>query len=436
LCPSSGEYERFTAAILNAAIAPVVGRYTARLAGGIGPGTLRLLRQNLGILPPAEAQRFPARALFSGPAGGVLATAQTLAAAGLPQGAAFDSGGTSADVCLVSDGAAVHDDGSIAYIDQGGALRVGPQSAGADPGPACYGRSDEPTVTDAHVALGHLGADTLLGGGFPIDVDAAVRAVERLGRRIGLSAAKAARGILAIADATMARAVLAITAERAVDPAHVPLVAYGGAGGLHAAGLVRQAGMPFALVPPLPGAFSALGLALAGEAIEATAACRFVVDGRSLPRLLQQARELAAAAVGQLGCRGRVRVTAHARYAGQGAALRLPCSPRLAADFAREHARRYGFALAQPVEIVRLTARAETPPRRLPAAVQAASAPARAAGRRRPPVGGAAIKVVARAELRTAQRGPLVVEEATATTLAPAGWTVAVVGGALRLAPG
>ncbi|MFN9306026.1 MAG: hydantoinase/oxoprolinase family protein [Planctomycetota bacterium] len=458
LCPSSGEYERFTAAILNAAIAPVVGRYTARLAGGIGPGTLRLLRQNLGILPPAEAQRFPARALFSGPAGGVLATAQTLAAAGLPQGAAFDMGGTSADVCLVSDGAAVHDDGSIAglplplptvpvhtvgcgggsiaYIDQGGALRVGPQSAGADPGPACYGRSDEPTVTDAHVALGHLGADTLLGGGFPIDVDAAVRAVERLGRRIGLSAAKAARGILAIADATMARAVLAITAERAVDPAHVPLVAYGGAGGLHAAGLVRHAGMPFALVPPLPGAFSALGLALAGEAIEATAACRFVVDGRSLPRLLQQARELAAAAVGQLGCRGRVRVTAHARYAGQGAALRLPCSPRLAADFAREHARRYGFALAQPVEIVRLTARAETPPRRLPAAVQAASAPARAAGRRRPPVGGAAIKVVARAELRTAQRGPLVVEEATATTLAPAGWTVAVVGGALRLAPG
>ena len=171
--------------------------------------------------------------------------------------------------------------GSIAYIDQGGALRVGPESAGADPGPACYGRSDVPTVTDAHVALGHLGAGTLLGGGFPIDVDAAVRAIERLGARIGLSAANAARGILAIADATMARAVLAITAERAVDPAHVPLVAYGGAGGLHAAGLVQQAGMPFALVPPLPGAFSALGLALAGDAAEAAAACRVQLDGRA-----------------------------------------------------------------------------------------------------------------------------------------------------------
>ena len=456
LCPSSGEYERFTAAILNAAIAPVVGRYTACLAGGIGPGTLRLLRQNLGILPPAEAQRFPARALFSGPAGGVLATAQTLAAAGLPRGAAFDMGGTSADVCLVSDGAAVHDDGgiaglplplptvpvhtvgcgggSIAYIDQGGALRVGPESAGADPGPACYGRSDVPTVTDAHVALGHLGAGTLLGGGFPIDVDAAVRAIERLGARIGLSAANAARGILAIADATMARAVLAITAERAVDPAHVPLVAYGGAGGLHAAGLVQQAGMPFALVPPLPGAFSALGLALAGDAAEAAAACRVQLDGRSLPRLLKQARDLAAAAVAQLGGRGRVQVTAHVRYAGQGAALRLRCGPRLAAAFAREHARRYGFALPQAIEVVRLTARAETPARRLPAMAAASAARGPNAGSRRPPVGGPAIPVVARADLRRPLRGPLVVEEPTATTLVPRGWKVALVGGALRLA--
>jgi N-methylhydantoinase A len=356
----------------------------------------------------------------------------------------------------VSDGAAVHDDGgiaglplplptvpvhtvgcgggSIAYIDQGGALRVGPESAGADPGPACYGRSDVPTVTDAHVALGHLGAGTLLGGGFPIDVDAAVRAIERLGARIGLSAANAARGILAIADATMARAVLAITAERAVDPAHVPLVAYGGAGGLHAAGLVQQAGMPFALVPPLPGAFSALGLALAGDAAEAAAACRVQLDGRSLPRLLKQARDLAAAAVAQLGGRGRVQVTAHVRYAGQGAALRLRCGPRLAAGFAREHARRYGFALPQAIEVVRLTARAETPARRLPAMAAASAARGPNAGSRRPPVGGPAIPVVARADLRRPLRGPLVVEEPTATTLVPRGWKVALVGGALRLA--
>src|SRR5690606_24670845 len=111
--------------------------------------------------------------------------------------------------------------GSIAWIDAGGALRVGPQSAGADPGPACYGRGDEPTVTDAHVVLGHLGADTLLGGSFPIDVDAAVRAVERLARRLGLGVEAAADGIVAVADATMARAILVITAERAVDPATV-----------------------------------------------------------------------------------------------------------------------------------------------------------------------------------------------------------------------
>ena len=457
LHPATGEYERFTAAILNAAIAPVVGRYTARLATGLGDGSLRLLRQSLGILPPDEAQRFPARALFSGPAGGVLATAQLLARLGLPRGAAFDMGGTSADVCLVEDGAAVHEDGtiaglpmplpsvpvhtvgcgggSIAYVDQGGALRVGPQSAGADPGPACYGVGDQPTVTDAHVALGHLGQDTLLGGGFPIDVDAAVRAIERLGRKAGLSPVATARGILQIADATMARAVLAITAERAVDPAHVPLVAYGGAGGLHAAGLVARLGMPAAYVPPLPGAFSALGLALAGEAVEHSAAFYATLDAGTLPRVLRRARDLADAVRGQLGIRGRTTVVAHVRYAGQGACLRLPADRRLPAAFAREHQRRYGFALPTAIEIVRLTARAEAPRRSVPTAVEhVGSVPLHGTiPDRRAPLGGQRVRVVVRGGLRGSVVGPAVVEEPTATTVVPAGWGARVVDGALRL---
>lgn len=458
LHPATGEYERFTAAILNAAIAPVVGRYTARLAAGLGDGSLRLLRQSLGILPPDEAQRFPARALFSGPAGGVLATAQLLARLRLPRGAAFDMGGTSADVCLVEDGAAVHEDGtiaglpmplpsvpvhtvgcgggSIAYVDQGGALRVGPQSAGAVPGPACYGVGDQPTVTDAHVALGHLGPDTLLGGGFPIDVDAAVRAIERLGRKAGLSAVATARGILQIADATMARAVLAITAERAVDPAHVPLVAYGGAGGLHAAGLVTRLGMPAAYVPPLPGAFSALGLALAGEAVERSAACHATLDAAALPRVLRRARELAAEARTALGGRGRTTVVAHVRYAGQGACLRLPADRRLAAAFAREHQRRYGFALPAPIEVVRLTARAAAAARPLPSAVATLLAP-RNHGTlpgRRAPLGGRTLRVIHRDDLRGALRGPAIIEEVTATTVVPAGWRATVDAGCVRLA--
>ncbi|MEC7725161.1 MAG: hydantoinase/oxoprolinase family protein, partial [Planctomycetota bacterium] len=290
LLPATGEYERFSAAILNAAIAPVVGRYTSRVAKDMGPGTLRLLRSSLGILPPEEAARFPARAMFSGPAGGVLATRQVAKRFRFPVAAAFDMGGTSADVCLIEERTELSSEGeiaglplplptvpihtvaagggSIAYADAGGALRVGPQSAGAEPGPACYGQGTEPTVTDAHVALGHLGAETLLDGAFPIDVDASVRAIERLGKRLGMRPRATAEGILTIADAAMARAILVITAEQAVDPATIPLVAYGGAGGLHAATMTARLGMPHAVIPPVPGAFSALGLALAGEASE------------------------------------------------------------------------------------------------------------------------------------------------------------------------
>ena len=296
LWPAFGEYERFSAAILNAAIVPLIGDYTARLTGQLGPGQLRLLRSSLGILSPTEAGEFPARAMFSGPAGGVLAAARLCQAADLRQAAAFDMGGTSTDVCLVHPGELVTDQGaiaglplplpaidvhtvgcgggSIAYRDAGGALRVGPQSAGADPGPACYGKGSEPTVTDAHVALGHLGAGTLLGGDFPIDPDRSVRAIERLAARLGLSVARTANGILEVADIGMVRALMRITVERAVDPANVPLLAYGGAGGLHAAGLHMQLGMPLAISPAHPGAFSALGLALAGESAELVAAQR------------------------------------------------------------------------------------------------------------------------------------------------------------------
>lgn len=445
LLPAFGEYERFSAAILNAAVAPVVGAYTRRVAAGLGAGRLRLLRSSLGILQPDEAQAFPARAMFSGPAGGVLATAAAAASAGFDRAAAFDMGGTSADVCLVHAAAAVDETGaigglplplptvpvhtvgcgggSIAFVDRGGALRVGPESAGADPGPACYGKGSEATVTDAHLVLGHLGPDTLLRGRMRIDVDAAMRAIERIARRIGLSTAATARGILTIADATMARAILVITAERAVDPGRVPLVAYGGAGALHAAGMLRRLGMPTALIPQHPGAFSALGLALAGESVERSEAVRTQIDRASLPRLLARARELLREARAELPGRARGRVDAHVRYAGQGATLRLPLGPRIAAAFAAEHLRRYGFATEAPLEVVQLTARVEADGKPFP---RAEKAPRQSTSpeRRRPPAGGAALPIWRREQVTRAIRGPAILEEDTATTLVPSGFAV------------
>ncbi len=458
LLPALGEYERFCSAILNAAIGPEVGSYTARLASALGNGRLRLLRSSLGILPPAEAAAFPARAMFSGPAGGVLAAEQLARQLGLSAVAAFDMGGTSADLCLVQPGQTHDDDGSIgglplplptvpvhtvgcgggsiAFVDAGGALRVGPQSAGADPGPACYGRGSEPTVTDAHVALGHLGERTLLAGDFPIDVDASVRAIERLGRRLGLRTADAARGVLAVADATMARAILVVTAERAVDPARIPLIAYGGAGGLHAAALASTLGMTGVVLPPLPGAFSALGLALAGESAELARAIRSPVDRRSLAHLRPLARELAAAAKASVAQPCRVRIDARVRHVGQGASLRLSFGPDLADRFGREHEHRYGFRSETPLEIVQLVARAESPSRALPPCASAARGASRPRQHRRPPIGGAPLPVYDRAELGgTWLRGPAIVEERTATALVPAGWRMRSAAQGLRLEP-
>ncbi|MBX3463768.1 MAG: hydantoinase/oxoprolinase family protein [Planctomycetes bacterium] len=457
LWPAFGEYERFCAAILNAAIAPVVGGYTQRLLAGLGCGRLRFLRSSLGILPPDEAAGFPARAMFSGPAGGVLAANALRRRLGERQLVAFDMGGTSADVCLCADTGAeggstiaglplplpsvpVHTvgcgGGSIAYADAGGALRVGPESAGADPGPACYGRGHEPTVTDAHLVLGHLGADTLLQGTLPVDVDAAVRAVERLAKTVGLGTAALARGMLAIADATMARAILGITAERAVDPAGLPLVAYGGAGGLHAAGLLQRLGMPRAILAPHAGAFSALGLALAGESVEASVAVREPLTPASLARLQRLGRDLLRQAADRLGRgQGRGRVEAFVRHVGQGNSLRLPLRPGLAAQFAREHERRYGFRAAAPIEVVGLTARAETAGRAFPA-VPLPAARARPPRRERRGPLGDRVAVVQRQELGPRPLdGPLVVEEATATTLVPMGFSVQATAYGLVLQP-
>jgi N-methylhydantoinase A len=336
--------------------------------------------------------------------------------------------------------------GSIAYVDAGGALRVGPQSAGAEPGPACYGLGDEPTVTDAHVALGHLGAHTLLGGGFPIDPGRAVAALRRLARRLGTSPLACARGVVEVAESAMARALLVMTVARAVDPADVPLLAFGGAGGLHAAGLVQRLGMPRALVPPHPGAFSAVGLALAGESRELQAPALRRLDPKGVrevrARLRELEREARAALAAGSRTRGQaaVRTEVLVRYAGQGGGLWVPGPSDWGRELARTHAARYGFVPAdRAVEAVEVRARAEQEGPSWPRDRSVASRKApKPRGRRRAPLGHAVWDVYAREDLAPGQRlaGPCIVEELTAATRVPAGVVVGVIPEGLELRAG
>ena len=453
LLRAPGEFERFTACILNAATHPKISTYLASLREPVRPGELRLMRSSGGIMSAREAAEYPARAMFSGPAGGVIATRALARRAGYRDVAALDMGGTSTDVCLVRPEASVSDSaiaglplaipavevhtvgcggGSIARVDAGGALRVGPQSAGADPGPACYGVGDDPTVTDAHMVLGHMGADTLLGGNFPIDPDRSMRAVGKLAKKLGLDERKTAEGILQVAEIRMMRALLVITVRRAMDPARVPLVAYGGAGGLHAEGLRRLLDMPAAVVPEHPGAFSAIGLALAGESAEHTIPVLQPLQSLSAKELRRRLGEVSDLARLSLpDARVRVRLSAGLRYAGQGRALTVPVRFPLDRTTARAHEELFGFVpVGRPLELVELTARAEVRPRSLPVELTRGSGSrggpaARPRTRRKPLVGGPSWRVFHREDLRSGGflDGPCIVEEGTGATVIPAGTT-------------
>ncbi len=468
LLPRHGEFERYAASILNAATCPRVSQYLARLAKGVQPGQLRLMRSSGGILGAKEAGLYPARAMFSGPAGGVLASRALAKNMGYGDVATFDMGGTSTDVCLVQPDTTVSEGsiaglplaipavevhtigcggGSIAWVDLGGALQVGPQSAGADPGPACYGKGSEATVTDAHMVLGHMGAETLLGGDFHVDVQRSVQAVSRIAKRLNLSLRRTAEGILEVAEVNMCRALLVITVQRAMDPAKIPLIAFGGAGGLHAATIRKRLSMPVAVIPSHPGTFSAVGLALAGESSElihpvlqplpelSTAQ----VQGMIL-KLSEQSRKALGAKSNASQAKAKLLCTAHLRYAGQGETLSVPMTPgastpggmnldRLARSFAQEHERRFGFVPEQrPAELVEIRLRAELgdqalPPQQPDTGRGKRRSKAQPYARRLPPCGGTPWLVYRRQDLPVGQRlaGPCLLEELSSVTRVPAG---------------
>ena len=327
--PEFREYERASTTAMNAYVMPIVRRYVARLAdrtAAIGvPADLHIMQSNGGLMTARAAAEQSVRTMLSGPAAGVLGAVALARQAGFTNVLSVDMGGTSFDICLAYEGRLrftkeseigslpvkvpmidIHTlgagGGSIAWIDAGGALRVGPQSAGAQPGPACYGRGGiEATVTDANVVLGRIDPDTFLGGEMKLDADAARRAVnERVAEPLGLGLEEAAEGIVRVINATMVRGMRSVSVEKGFDPREFALVAFGGGGPLHAADLAREMGVPSVLVPVMPGVTSALGLLVADLRYDVSATVRGSLAAPDLAALTALYADLERQAMDQM----------------------------------------------------------------------------------------------------------------------------------------
>ena len=473
--PEIREFERVSTTVLNALLMPVVRIYLERLETGLRDAGLEarlyLVQSNGGVTTPAQAARLPVRLLLSGPSGGAVAAAALARTLGQPNLVAVDMGGTSFDVSVVRDGESTvvtegeidglpvrlpmvemrtigAGGGSIASVAAGGALSVGPKSAGADPGPASYGKGGgEPTVTDANVVLGRLDPDFFLGGALKLDAGLARAAVaERIAAPLGLGVEEAAEGILAVVNAHMASAIKLSLFEKGADPRDFAIAAFGGAGGLHAVSLAEELEMAEVVFPRDPGTFSARGILTADIAHDVARSRLLDADEDALPVLAGLAGELVAEGHALLAADGiaedarHIRLAADMRYRGQAYELLVPWGDakpdgpslaRLVADFHDLHRARYAHAdSGAPVEIVTLRAVARgllpkpviTPPDAMDPGPKGERRVWIAGGWRRVPV-------YDRDRLPEAVEGPAIVEEPHATLLVPHGWRLAMSSG-------
>jgi N-methylhydantoinase A len=442
VCPEFREYERASTTLVNAYVGPLMDAYLTELERR-SSRRIWVVQSNGGFITAAEARRQTVRTILSGPAGGVVGASWMARRSGFRRVLGFDMGGTSTDVSLC-DGAPrettealvgglpikapmleIHTvgagGGSIARVDEGGLLRVGPESAGANPGPACYGTGDQPTVTDAHVVLGRIAEAQFLGGQMRIQAERAAAAVDRIAARLGVTRVAAAEGILRVADANMERAIRVVSVERGYDPRDFALLAFGGCGGLHACSIAEDLWIGTVVVPRYAGALSALGMLLSDQVRDYAAG----VLNRLAPEKVF--RELERRALEHMPG-ARLERTADLRYAGQSYELNVAWNPRApAAAFHREHRRIYGYANPErATEVVTVRVRARI------AAVKPGLARLRkteqaAVERRRIRVGGAwhTAPVFRREQLSKVPRpGPALVADYGATTLAPRGWTI------------
>lgn len=371
------EYERCATTVVDAALSPLLRRYLERLAEQAEDAGLPLPEIMLsggGVAPARVAARHGSWTVLSGPAGGAVGAA---AAAGADDAVCLDMGGTSCDVSVVIGGRVresggrevggralalpmvdVHTvgagGGSIAWRDAGGALRVGPQSAGAVPGPACYGNGGtEATVTDANLVLGHLDPGKPLAGGIELDLAAARHAVGKLAENLGLGLEDTARGIVRVANAEMAAAVRVMTVERGIDPRELALLAFGGAGPMHACGVADELGMRRVLAPPAAGVLSAVGMVVSERRVDAVESVLLSGDGLTDEAVLEAVTRVAAGAREQLGDdAGEVRAAFDLRYAGQAFELTvretvtnaIAITTNLRKAFESAHRDRYGYS--------------------------------------------------------------------------------------------
>jgi N-methylhydantoinase A len=372
--PQFREYERCSTTVIDAYLSPLLGRYLGRLGDAAGERGLpapAVMRSSGGVAPAAEAARAGAWSVLSGPAGGAVGASLLAGLAGDGDALGLDMGGTSCDVCVVAGGRVRRTDsrqiggrviqlpmvdvhtvgaggGSVGWRDDGGALRVGPRSAGAVPGPACYARGGtEPTVTDANLLLGYLDAGSTLAGGVELDAGAARDAVARLGARLELGELDVAEGIVRVANQEMARALRVVTVERGIDPRRFALMPFGGAGPMHAAALAEELGIGRILVPRASGVLSALGL-IASERRRDTARTVMLSGPELTAERVAELTDQLRAAIGT-GLEGSQAEAAYdLRYRGQAFELTIPGPVRpdpaeLIARFAGEHERRYGY---------------------------------------------------------------------------------------------
>jgi N-methylhydantoinase A len=515
ILPEFREYERTSTVVINAYLQPVMQRYLDNLERKAGELELSasaasaslgwrspssaakrkpkssvasaaegpprpaprifVMQSSGGITALSSAAREPVRTVLSGPAGGVVGAAASARGSGFERIIAFDMGGTSTDVSLVEGSITTASDGqiaglpisvpmldihtvgagggSLARFDAGGVLRVGPESAGAEPGPICYGRGTQPTVTDANLLLGRLQPTRFLGGDFTLDLDRArVITREWLNRQnVALTLEKFAAGVIRVVNSAMEKAIRVVSIERGRDPRDFTLVAFGGAGGLHACALAEALSIPRVIVPALPGALSALGILASDVVKDYSRTVLLRVSGtlplQKLHHEFAALENLAAKDFRGEGWQGKLhhRRSVDIRYHGQGYELNIPFTKNLISDFREEHRRRYGYSHAnREVELVTLRLRVVVKSQQLGVTSNRAGAPALASlpraessGPSRAKLGRVSIpelptlfegkkfftKIYSRDELHPNKKysGPAIITEYSATTVIPPG---------------